>query len=291
MSKGLDKILSEFDGLAGSVELTELPLQEILPRPNQPRRNFDPAELEELARSIRELGVLQPLLVHRQPDGRHVLVAGERRLRAAELAGLETVPVHIFEGDESQIAAAALAENLARADLNPYERTEGLLQFLEQVLGLTRSEVVARVRTMANALRKGKTDHEALGDDIGRAVLKVFESVGYSLRTFAERDLTVLRLPQEVHDLLRDGAVPYNVATLIARAPEGLRDELVHLALEGASESDLRRTIASAETPAPTPVKAAKRVRAVARAMAKAKELPPEAERLIEQLERLLGLR
>ena len=102
----LGHILSELDDL-GEANTVQLALTEIHPRPNQPRKHFDPEQLEALAHSIREIGVIQPLLVHRQPDGRYILIAGERRLRAAEMAGLESVPAYVLEGGEEQIRAAA----------------------------------------------------------------------------------------------------------------------------------------------------------------------------------------
>ena len=104
-----------------------LPVEVIAPNPEQPRRHFDPAALEELAASIRELGVLQPLSVRRR-NGIWELIAGERRLRAAKLAGLETVPCLSVAADEQTSALLALVENLQRRDLD----------FREEALGLRR---------------------------------------------------------------------------------------------------------------------------------------------------------
>lgn len=287
----LGHILSELDDLGGP-NTVQLALTEIHPRPNQPRKHFDPEQLEALAHSIREIGVIQPLLVHRHPDGRYILIAGERRLRAAEMAGLDSVPAYVLEGGEEQIRAAALAENLSRADLSPYERAEGILAFLETKLSMGREDLLARLRAMSNAIRKGHQDHETLTDAPGQVILKLFDAIGYSLRTFAEKDVAIFRLPPDILELLRSGAVPYRTATLIARAPEELRRELVAMALEGKPESEIRAAVARTRKKASAPTRQyAKRLRSVVKALAKVDEVPPEAKRLIDQLEKVLGLR
>ncbi len=287
----LSHILSELDDL-GEANTVQLALTEIHPRPNQPRKHFDPEQLEALAHSIREIGVIQPLLVRREPDGRYTLIAGERRLRAAEMAGLESVPAYVFEGGEERTRAATLAENLSRADLNPYERAEGILAYLEGKLSMGREELLTRVRTMANAMRKGRPNHKTLTDEPGQVILKLFDTIGYSLRTFAEKDVIIFRLPPDILELLRSGAVPYRTATTIARAPEELRPELVAMALEGKSESEIRAAATRARKKASVPTKQyAKRLRRAARALTRVDEVPPEAERLIDQLEKVLGLR
>lgn len=137
--------------------LVEIPVGQIEPNPSQPRRRFPADELEELAGSIRQHGVLQPLLVSERSAGRYLLVAGERRWRAARLAGLATVPAVIRErlGDD-HLLELALVENLQRRDLTPLEEARAFEQ-LRTSLGLSQAEIAERVgidrSTVANALR------------------------------------------------------------------------------------------------------------------------------------------
>ncbi|HTO99400.1 MAG TPA: ParB/RepB/Spo0J family partition protein [Myxococcales bacterium] len=132
-----------------------LGIEEIRPNRGQPRRHFDEAHIEELAASIRSKGVLLPLIVRRATDG-YVLVAGERRWRAAQKAGLRDLPVVIREVTEREAFEIALIENIQREDLNPVEEAEAFKRLIEEH-GLTQEELAARVgkdrSTVANALR------------------------------------------------------------------------------------------------------------------------------------------
>lgn len=123
----------------------ELPVEQIVPNPRQPRTAMDETELQHLAVSIREHGVLQPLLVSHEPQtGGYILIAGERRLRAARLAGLDTVPVMIRQTSDQQRLELALIENVQRADLTPLETAAAYHQLIEE-FGLTHEEVAQRV--------------------------------------------------------------------------------------------------------------------------------------------------
>jgi ParB family transcriptional regulator, chromosome partitioning protein len=147
MGRGLDAILSVSAKGAVEVreeELRELPVELISPSPNQPRRAFDQAALEALAGSLGERGVLQPVLVRPRPGGTYELVAGERRWRAARLAGLETVPALVRDREDAAALEVALIENMAREDLNPVEEARACAALVEE-LGLTREEVGLRV--------------------------------------------------------------------------------------------------------------------------------------------------
>lgn len=134
----------------------QLDIDLIAPNPQQPRSNFEPEKLRELSDSIREHGIIQPLIVSHQDDGSYVLIAGERRLQAARLAGLDTVPVVIREATTSQMLELALIENIQRADLNPVEEAVAYRRLIEEY-GLTQEETAQRVGksrvTVANALR------------------------------------------------------------------------------------------------------------------------------------------
>jgi len=134
----------------------QLDIDLISPNPEQPRTNFEPEKLRELSDSIREHGIIQPLVVSRDEDGGYRLIAGERRLQAARLAGLDTVPVVVREAANRELLELALIENIQRADLNPVEEAMAYRRLVEEY-GLTQEEVARRVgknrATVANALR------------------------------------------------------------------------------------------------------------------------------------------
>ena len=144
MGRGLAAILSVSEPDAAGDELRELPVDLITANPNQPRTTFDEAALQALADSIAEKGVLQPVLVRPVAGGTHELVAGERRWRAAKLAGLERIPALVRPRDDAASIELALIENMARADLNPIEEARACAALVEE-LGLTREEVGRRV--------------------------------------------------------------------------------------------------------------------------------------------------
>ena len=133
-----------------------LPLHKVEPNPNQPRQDFDPEQLEALARSIGEHGVVQPLTVRPLPNGYYQIIAGERRWRAARMAELKEIPAVIMEADDKKTMELALIENLQRQDLNPVEEALGY-QSLISVYGLTQEEAASRVGksrpAVTNALR------------------------------------------------------------------------------------------------------------------------------------------
>lgn len=153
LGKGVDALF--FDN-AVEENAVKLPLNEIEPNRDQPRKNFDETALAELSDSIRAHGVLQPLLVRPMADGSYRLIAGERRYRAARMAGLTEVPVTIREMTDEEESIFALIENLQREDLNAIEEAEGLKKLIES-FGLTQEQAAARVgksRTaVTNALR------------------------------------------------------------------------------------------------------------------------------------------
>ena len=142
MGRGLEAILPR----SGKVEdgLREIPLELIQPNARQPRRTFDQARLAELAESIRARGVLQPIVVRPLAGGSFELVAGERRLRAAQMVELETIPALVRDTDDWERLDLALAENMARVDLNPVEEARACAMLVED-LGLTKQEVGRRV--------------------------------------------------------------------------------------------------------------------------------------------------
>src|ERR1700742_914792 len=143
MGRGLSAILSVAPR-EESEELRQLPLELVSANPHQPRDTFDEAALVALAESIKVRGVLQPVLVRPLPGGTYELIAGERRWRAAQLAGLETVPAIVRHHDDAASLEVALVENMAREDLNPVEEARACAALTEE-LGLSREDVGRRV--------------------------------------------------------------------------------------------------------------------------------------------------
>ena len=164
--------------------LLEMPVEALRPNPGQPRKQFRREELEELAESIRQHGVLNPLTVRQEGPGRYQLVAGERRLRAAKLAGLHTVPCLVLEVDGQGSALLALVENLQRRDLDFLEEARGMARLIQEY-GLRQEEVARRLgksqSAVANKLRLLRLEpeilerlcREGLTERHGRALLRL----------------------------------------------------------------------------------------------------------------------
>ena len=212
MGRGLDAILSVSTEASnsGREELRDLPVELISPNPRQPRRRFEEESLQALAGSLGEQGVLQPVLVRPKAGGTYELVAGERRWRAAQLAGLQTVPALVREREDAQALEVALVENMAREDLNPIEEARAVAALVEE-LGLTREQVGLRVGrgrvAVSNLLRLLDLPDEAielleggalseghgrallLAEDHGarRALARSAAAEGWSVRVVEER--------------------------------------------------------------------------------------------------------
>jgi len=172
LGKGLGALMLE-NTTEDMVATNTLPISEITPNKEQPRKTFDEAALDELAESIKQHGVLQPLLVRPLPNGGYQLVAGERRWRASRRAGLREVPVVVKELTDTETMEIAIIENLQREDLNPIEEAEGLQALIDKC-GFTQEEVAS--------------------------------SVGKSRPAIAN-SLRLLRLPEAVRELTRDGKI------------------------------------------------------------------------------------
>jgi len=186
MGRGLAAILSVAPSEGVEPELRDLAVEVIEPNQRQPRRDFDENALVALAESIRARGVLQPVLVRPKAGGRYELVAGERRWRAATLAGLETVPAVVRSQDDAESLELALIENMAREDLNPLDEARAVAALVEE-LGLSREEVGRRV---------------------GRS------------RVAVSNLLRLLDLPDDVLDLLASGALTEGHGRAVLLAPD-----------------------------------------------------------------------
>ena len=153
---GLDALFGTEDLNEEEAELQHLPIAKVEPRMEQPRALFDEEALQELAESISRYGLIQPITVRKLPSGYYQIIAGERRWRAARLAGLTEVPVRVIEADDRRTAELALVENLQREDLNPIEEARGYRALIDEY-GLTQEETARSVGksrpTVANAMR------------------------------------------------------------------------------------------------------------------------------------------
>jgi ParB family transcriptional regulator, chromosome partitioning protein len=190
MGRGLAAILPQ-PGEVTEPALRHVPIQLVLPNPEQPRRRFDSESITALAESLRSAGLIQPLIVRPLTDGRYEIIAGERRWRAATEAGLETVPVLLRDEEEGERLQTALIENVAREQLNPVDEARACATLVED-LGLTKEE---------------------LGKRLGRS------------RASLSNLIRILDLPDEALELLESGELSegHGRAILISKTADGRR--------------------------------------------------------------------
>lgn len=190
LGRGLNAIFG-VDNIASKVtpmnQMAEIPISQIERNPLQPRSDFDQEALQELADSIRQLGVIQPITVKKSGDSKYIIISGERRWRASQIVGLETLPAYIREVDDENLHAMALVENIQRQDLNAIEIALGMQRLIEEC-GLTQ---------------------EAMADKVGKK------------RSTVSNYMRLLNLPNEVQLALKEGLISMGHAKAIASvAPE-----------------------------------------------------------------------
>ena len=190
LGRGLDALLGNDDEAGAGDTLKTLKLEELQPGKYQPRTRMDQASLEELARSLKSQGVMQPILARSLPKGRYEIIAGERRWRAAKIAGLREVPVVIREVPDSAALAMALIENIQRENLNPLEEATGIHRLINEF----------------------KMTHQDAADAVGRS------------RAATSNLLRLLNLPQSVQALVYEGKIDMGHARALL-ALEGRRQE------------------------------------------------------------------
>ena len=226
LGRGLDAIFGSDKPsaiLKPMSEMAEIAIAEIVPNPSQPRTRFDEEALDELADSIRTLGVIQPVAVRRRnAEGKYVIISGERRWRAARLAGLQTLPAYVREVDDENLHAMALVENIQRQDLNAIEIALGMQRLIDEC----------------------HLTQDALSEKVGKK------------RSTVSNYMRLLKLPDEVQLALKEGLISMGHAKAIAGAvPEKqlwLLKRCIRKGLSVRQAEELARQLAeSAEQPAP----------------------------------------
>ena len=241
LGRGLEALIPLAKGEPGIVDI---PLAEIRPSPFQPRKRFDDKKLDELAASIRAQGILSPVIVRQIPGG-YELVAGERRLRATERAGLERIPAVVREMSNAGMLEVALIENVQREDLNPVEEAEVYRRLIEE-FGLTQEEMAARVgkdrASIANTLRLLKLPHPIREDLIEGAMSA---GHGRALLGLEGRDLQLTAREA----VIRRGLSVRATEVLVKRLKNGpaAQDRTIRRKAPGLAQAEeqLRRTLAT----------------------------------------------
>ena len=221
LGRGLDALIStEKVNTAGAGSINEISVGQIIPNPNQPRREFAPVALQELSDSIRELGIVQPITLRDQGDGTYLIIAGERRWRASQMAGLTHIPAYVRTVDDENMMEMALIENIQREDLNALEIALAYQHLLEQY-NLTQERLSERVgknrSTITNYLRLLKlpaTIQMGLKDrrlEMGHArALLAIDDPKLQIRAYneiVENGLSVHKVEEMVKELSEGGSV------------------------------------------------------------------------------------
>ena len=219
LGRGLGALIGDFPEESESGAVTKLPLQKVEPNPDQPRRTFDEEELQALADSIAAHGILQPLAVRASGGGFYQIIAGERRWRAARMAGLSEVPVVVLEADDRTVMELALVENLQRRDLDFIEEATGISQLI-RMFGMSQEEAARRLgksqSAVANKLRLLRLPSDVLDvlrangltERHGRALLRLPDANAQraALQYIIENGLTVAATDEYIELLLTEPA-------------------------------------------------------------------------------------
>jgi ParB family transcriptional regulator, chromosome partitioning protein len=224
--------LAELAELAATLPLIEVPIEQIILPNQQPRRYFDPAKMAHLIESVREHGILEPLIVRPIALNQYELIAGERRFRAAQSLNLTAVPISSREFTDREAQQIALVENLQREDLNPIEETEAILALLSLSLEVEPPEIVSILNQASNAQKR----HLELTENVFRQyeqIEKVLQGIGrFTAQSFRSSRLPLLNLPEDILTVLRQGNLEYTKARAIAQVKdEAKRKNLLKLAV------------------------------------------------------------
>ena len=273
LGRGLDALFGDIAPKSKPMsEMAEVAISEIEPNPLQPRTAFDDESLQELASSIAQLGVIQPITLKRRANGKYIIISGERRWRASQIAGLETLPAYIREVDDEDLHAMALVENIQRQDLNAIEIALGMQRLVEEC-GLTQAAMAEKVgkkrSTVSNYLRL-----LSLPSEVQLALKEGMITVGHAkaiagvspdeqlklLKKCIKRDLSVRQVEQMARKLneiaatpsTEDEEYPEEYTTLIDELERLLSDNIsikrtksgsCRITIECASDRDIERLI------------------------------------------------
>lgn len=272
LGRGLDALFGDIAPKSKPMsEMAEVAISEIEPNPLQPRTTFDDESLQELASSIAQLGVIQPITLKRRANGKCTIISGERRWRASQIAGLETLPAYIREVDDEDLHAMALVENIQRQDLNAIEIALGMQRLVEEC-GLTQETMAEKVgkkrSTVSNYLRL-----LSLPSEVQLALKEGLITVGHAkaiasidpdkqlklLKKCIKRDLSVRQIEHIVRKLndtpataIEDEELPDSYTTLIDELERLLSDNIsikrtksgsCRITIECASDRDIEQLI------------------------------------------------
>lgn len=226
----LGTLKERLDQVSTSQDL--LPIPKIRTAENQPRRYFDEDKLLQLEKSIREQGIIEPLIVRPLKKDLYELVAGERRFRVAQRIGLQQVPAIVRELDDLEAAKISLIENLQREDLNPYEETEGIITLLATEFNISPEEVSPVLHRVQHQFKQ--SSNNVIGTPEFRRIESVFSSIGkMTWESFINNRLPILNLPSDIIDVLRQGKLAYTKAKAISQVKdEAERGQLLGIAIE-----------------------------------------------------------
>lgn len=272
LGRGLDALFGDISPKSKPMsEMAEVAISDIEPNPLQPRTDFDDESLQELASSIAQLGVIQPITLKQRANGKYIIISGERRWRASQIAGLETLPAYIREVDDEDLHAMALVENIQRQDLNAIEIALGMQRLVEEC-GLTQEAMAEKVgkkrSTVSNYLRL-----LSLPSEVQLALKEGLITVGHAkaiasipaeeqlklLKKCVKRDLSVRQIEQMVRKLndnttpnIEDEEYPESYTTLIDELERLLSDNIsikrtksgsCRITIECASDNEIERLI------------------------------------------------
>ncbi len=223
LGKGLGALMPDIDTAATGETVVELKVSEVEPDKSQPRRDFDEVKLAELASSIKEHGVITPIIVKKLDTGFYQIVAGERRWRASKLAEAKTIPAIVRDMDKARLYEISMIENLQRQDLNPVEEAQGYKRLMDE-FNLTQEQI-------SKKLGKSRS------------------SVANSLR--------ILNLPKEVVSLLESGQLSFGHAKVLLSCEDGKKQIALanRVVQEGMSVRELEQALKTPEKKAPSPKK------------------------------------
>lgn len=295
-SEVFKSLLGDISSLAIDSEQRSIPLDQITLSVKQPRRYIDETSLAALTDSIRQHGVIEPILVRRVAGGYEV-VAGERRTRAARAAGMVDIPAVVLAIDEEQAIEISVIENLQREDLNPVEETDAILSLLALRLAKTVPEVITAIRQLYDEAR-GRPGNNVISRNEREQIEQLFRMVGrFSLSSFYVNRLPLLQLPGEVLEAVRAGRLHYTKARRIARVADGImRAKLLEQTIEDSlSVAEIDALIRTYRSRMETHGVAATLVREIKRSLTPGRlsrisiERQKELNELLARLKELLG--